>query len=194
MIVVSILFIIDFTKTDYQIIQDNSTQESLLLPESQKEIKLDNEKRLQLISDIRGDLHYFLLDGKSLVTTRIIGNLLNFDNGIYERDVYWTYFSEPGKYALLVGTIVNENIEYITVNNMGNDDINYFMYNGYKVFYSESVLETPILITGYTKENNMVYKNYLESGGTWPPTTKSSLEAVSEYVYNRSEKHRTNVF
>ncbi|NBI31184.1 hypothetical protein [Chengkuizengella marina] len=158
-IIFIVLFIRHQMVDDLYMMKRNTGGNSPLISNSQTKINLDTNIRLYLISDLIGNLHYFLFDGRKLVSTSIICNLKNIESNTVYRDVYWAYFEDPGVNSIFTGVIINKNIDKILVKDLKEEDISYIEYRGYKLFYSSNEIES-ILIKGLSPTNEIVYKNY----------------------------------
>ncbi|XID92063.1 hypothetical protein ACF3MZ_26875 [Paenibacillaceae bacterium WGS1546] len=158
-LIILLIFVL-YPKDDIKKLQNKAINNFSLIESSIERIKLDNNYILYFISDSIGNIHYFLYYKNNFITTKIIGNNNSTKNYYNERDIYWTYFTKPGEYSLLAGTIVDNSISHIEVNEVIPNKINYIDYYGCKLFYSTEHLDTPILIKGYSLENDLIFKNF----------------------------------
>lgn len=112
---------------------------------------------IYLALDESGNIQFFLFIKNKLVTNNVIGNI-NFSLND-EQEVYWTYTQREGEYSIFAGSISNKRITKVEVNNLQNNDLAYFKYHGVQTIFSEEELSTPIWITGYSVQNEVIYTN-----------------------------------
>ncbi|MEI5909024.1 hypothetical protein WAK64_18400 [Bacillus spongiae] len=126
-----------------------------LMEESVKSINIDEKINLNLVTDTSGNIYFYTIYNEQLSNYGLIANINDLEEEIYW-NIYTDRTSSSGRW--FVGIITNKDIETISVNNQNN--IQYVNYNGYTLSYSTEPVEEPVVIKGFSNENNLIYENH----------------------------------
>jgi len=140
-----------------KLLSDNTS--ARLLADSIREVKLDDlQLKLFLATDEQLHTHAFLVERERKVLTQRI--IFNYTDDSVKVD--WGLSKKMNHYSLLSGRIVDPNIEYIKVAGVQPDELKMIDYNNQRIFYSTSptIEESPLKITGLSKEGGILYKSY----------------------------------
>ncbi|MFF2889570.1 hypothetical protein [Paenibacillus sp. NPDC057967] len=148
-----------FLPSDIRLIKENTVNDEELHLSNRHMEELDHSMRVYYVKNTLGDINYFILKGRKLVTSGVISSINEVIVGNEGSDILWSQYYKPDEFSFMTGIILNDQIESLAINNISGQSIKIFNYDNYRLFYTLERIDTPIEIQGYSDSGELIYKN-----------------------------------
>lgn len=145
----------NFNRSDFPLDSILYKDRDILLEDTLEKVRTDNNTILYLISDIHENIHFIAIDeNEILLNSKIIGEKKETENN---EVVWFNTINNKKKNHSFYGIILNDDIYKLSVND---NEIPIISYQNNRVFFSTDKYNVPILIKGYSKSDELIYKNF----------------------------------